>query len=176
MAEELWKPVGGFSHYEVSNYGHARHRENKKNLAHVGRIGFKAWVNLWQDGKRHQFCIEEKMWEAFEGPLPEGHMLRRVDGDRDNRKLSNILWVRRPNIIVNRRVSKELKKIGAKDLRWALDNYKYHSRDGNNLKEIAIKLGLSESGLWRAMALKRAPIKRLRPLRPVLKKIFLETG
>lgn len=95
---EIWKPVLGNDAYEVSNQGRVRRAKAGKRT----RVGFilaqspDRWgymrVRLAPEGKRHR-RVHRLVWEAFNGPIPEGLEINHDDGVKANNRLSNLIPV-----------------------------------------------------------------------------------
>lgn len=49
---------------------------------------------LWADDKAVLARVDHLVWEAFRGPIPEGHSIDHVDGDKANCALSNLRLVK----------------------------------------------------------------------------------
>ena len=84
--------------YEVSDYGTVRslnyHREGKvkylMNKKH--QAGYKR-ICLCRDGKKKYFSIHRLVWEAFNGPIPEGLQIDHINTVRDDNRLVNLRCV-----------------------------------------------------------------------------------
>jgi hypothetical protein len=93
---EEWRPVVGYeSTYQVSSLGRVSSRPR------VGTPGgllkhFKAGeypaVKLVQDGVQRTHHVHKLIADAFLGPRPFGHVIRHLDGDHFNCRLSNLKY------------------------------------------------------------------------------------
>lgn len=93
---ETFKPVKGYEGlYEVSDYGCVRslnynhtgtckELKNKKNCYGYEQIG------LCRGGKPKYFSIHRLVWEAFNGPIPEGLQIDHINTIRDDNRLANL--------------------------------------------------------------------------------------
>lgn len=105
--DEIWKPVVGHPHYEVSNY--SRVRSVARTVTHHTRCcgkpviyrfkGKLLSVLLRPDGRPvvalghgRQFLVYRLMLEAFVGPCPKGMEACHNDGNPGNNKLANLRW------------------------------------------------------------------------------------
>jgi hypothetical protein len=95
---EEWKPIPGYSKYEVSNMGRVRRvRTSDKGLPptalknHKGKIGY-AVVNLYEQGVVRQKYVHRLVAEAFLGPRPDGTHVAHWDGDGMNASVKNLRW------------------------------------------------------------------------------------
>lgn len=97
---EIWKPVRGYvGLYEVSNYGRVRSvdridprghkRTGDMRKTHTGPHGYVR-VHLSKNGaiKIHQ--VHRLVWEAFNGPIPEGMQVNHIDENPSNNRLENL--------------------------------------------------------------------------------------
>lgn len=92
--KELWKPVGGYIGYEVSNFGRVRsmkHRKVKINTTVPNYAGYPV-ITLHDRGKRRQFRLSRLVLEAFVGKCPDNYQANHLDGDKDNNRLENLEW------------------------------------------------------------------------------------
>jgi hypothetical protein len=88
--KERWKPVVGWSHYQVSNLGRVR-SERKILKPQVNcRCGYR-FVQLCP-GRVNRY-VGQLVLEAFKGPRPTGLEVDHLDRIKTNDKLSNLKWV-----------------------------------------------------------------------------------
>lgn len=80
-----WKSRG--PHYG-NEYAIDAGRRKPLKLRDNGR-GYKT-VNISQDGKLKDMYIHRLVWEAWRGPIPEGHQMRHLDGNKANNTLDNL--------------------------------------------------------------------------------------
>lgn len=93
-----WRPVPGFSAYEVNSVGDVR-RVAPASGATPGKVlkwmktkkGYAA-VSLSVDGVITRRMVHHLVLEAFVGPRPEGYVTRHLDDDPWNNTVSNLAW------------------------------------------------------------------------------------
>lgn len=96
---EVWKPVRGyFNLYEASNYGRVRslnyNHTGKTRLLSPGKTtGGYLQVVLYKDGKLKGFRVHRLVWEAFNGPIPEGMQINHLSEDKTDNRLENLSLV-----------------------------------------------------------------------------------
>ena len=93
--KEIWKPVLGFEgKYEVSNLGNVksliRNRLLKPASNRASNRGY-LFVGLGKDHKLKY--VHRLVWEAFNGPIPEGLQINHLDENKHNNSLSNLSLV-----------------------------------------------------------------------------------
>ena len=74
---EQWRKVEGFEQYEVSNTGKIR---RKKNTGEYVPLTTDT-VQLGAD-RRNRFRTQRLVWQAFNGEIPAGRIIRRIDTNR----------------------------------------------------------------------------------------------
>ena len=99
---ETWRPVVGFTDYEVSDLGRVRRcRPGARN--HKCAV-LRPWVGnheyltigLTLGGKIHRRLVHRLVCEAFHGPAPSaGHQVAHGDGTRRNNRADNVRWATR---------------------------------------------------------------------------------
>ena len=101
---EQWKPVLGYEGlYEVSDQGRIRSLDrpmrNKRGfstkkgqiLLPIKKANDYLVVGLHSAQKRIQQTIHRLVYEAFNGPVPDGLVVRHVNHDRTDCRLANLL-------------------------------------------------------------------------------------
>lgn len=96
-----WKPVVGFTAYEVSDEGDVR-RSAPGRRTFVGKVlkpqlagsGYR-FVCLVKGGKSSQRYVHRLVAAAFIGEAPADHEVNHRDGDKSNNHLDNLEYVTR---------------------------------------------------------------------------------
>ncbi len=97
---ERWKPVPGYEeHYEVSDFGNCRRISKAQNThvgrqlkAHLARHGYRRFalsVSRLYSGVKH-WNAHRLVWEAFNGPIPDGLEINHRNGVKDDNRLENL--------------------------------------------------------------------------------------
>lgn len=93
---EEWRPIAGWSGYEVSNHGRVRRdgRFLKPVPVQQGRSDkYKPFYVSLSNGPRiKKFKIAELVLRQFVGLRPHGHWARHYDDDQSNNYLDNLSW------------------------------------------------------------------------------------
>ena len=98
--DETWKPIPGYSMYEVSNHGQVRSWYNNKwgrgdkpiiLKTPPGKGGYPE-VGLSKDGRRRTFDVHVLVLLAFIGPRPANMECCHGDGNPANNSLLNLRW------------------------------------------------------------------------------------
>lgn len=81
--------------YEVSNYGRVRSlnylRTGKTRILSPFKTGGGyLQVGLWKDGKGKLYKVHRLVWEAFNGPIPEGMQVNHINEDKTDNRLENL--------------------------------------------------------------------------------------
>lgn len=136
-----WKPIEGFTNYEVSDEGYVRN-------THTGRIlkqsivGGYAKVDLYQKGKRTNMKVHRLVAKAFI-PNPENKAtVNHKDENKLNNNVSNLEWMTQKensnygtrNQRITQKKSKRVKCIETDTIY-------------NSLKEAAAALGISMTSI-----------------------------
>lgn len=101
--EERWAQVWDYEgEYEVSNWGKVRSIPRlircSEGLRGVRERILKPWeasngylqITLYSEGKPRLFRVHQLVWEAFNGPVPDGLEINHKDTDKLNCKLRNL--------------------------------------------------------------------------------------
>ena len=93
--KEIWKPVLGFEgRYEVSNLGNVKSLTRNKLLKPASTRASNRGYLFVQLGKDHKLkYIHRAVWEAFNGPIPEGLQINHLDENKLNNSLNNLSLV-----------------------------------------------------------------------------------
>lgn len=104
---EEWRPIDGWPHYEVSNFGRVRSWKKRGNgfgktlekpiilKQGTSRNGYKT-VRPCQNKVPKTFSVHCLVLEAFVGQRPSAvHQAAHFDGDPSNNRLDNLRWATR---------------------------------------------------------------------------------
>lgn len=96
MIKEIWKPVVGYeAMYEVSNLG----RVKSLNYRRSGREGIMTPTEstcgypqliLSRDSTQNRFVVHCLVYEAFNGKIPEGHVIEHINGVKNDNRIENL--------------------------------------------------------------------------------------
>lgn len=94
--EIKWKDILGYEGlYQVSNYGMVK---SLGNSSHPGehllalktdKDGYKQ-ATLCKEGKMKWFRVHRLVWEAFNGPIPEGMQINHINENKGDNRLENL--------------------------------------------------------------------------------------
>ena len=89
MEQEIWKDIPGYSCYQASNLGNIR---NKNGHILKATANSKGYLNvcLRKDGESRTIKVHRLVYEAFNGPIPEGMQVNHIDENKQNNTLSNL--------------------------------------------------------------------------------------
>ncbi len=91
---EIWKPVEGFSDYEVSDHGRVKSYKRRPSIllnAGTTQAGFTE-VSLYINGRSFTKAVHRLVLEAFISLCPDGWRSKHKDGNRKNNCLGNLRW------------------------------------------------------------------------------------
>lgn len=101
MTYDVWRPVAGFTGYEVSRSGKVRSlprrnfqgamRRGRELKQDVSRAGYRM-VRLARDGVKHAHAVHHLVLSAFQGARPEGCQTRHLNGIRSDNRSVNLKW------------------------------------------------------------------------------------
>lgn len=87
---EIWKPVAGYEHYLVSNFG---------RLARLIKPRPSGWgypyIGLTRNRTTKQFALHTIVAAMFIGPRPKGCDVNHIDGNKLNARASNLEYATR---------------------------------------------------------------------------------
>lgn len=100
--EEIWKDIVGYEGlYQVSNMGRIKNiKRGTIRVPRKQRQGYEL-MNLSRDHKISYLYIHRIVWEAFNGPIPDGLEIDHKDGTKNNNKLCNLRVVTKVENINN---------------------------------------------------------------------------
>lgn len=95
MRKEIWMPVLGYEGlYEASNMGRIRslnyHREGRVVVLSVSHSRKYDRIGLSKNGVVKHYSVHRLVWEAFNGPIPEGMQVNHIDENKRNNSLDNL--------------------------------------------------------------------------------------
>lgn len=99
--EEKWKPVNGFTNYEVSDEGRIRNKRTGRKLRVCpDDLGYER-VSLKEGNKKYNRRVHRLVAEAFVdcGHDHTGLNVTHIDNDRKNNKADNLEWMTRSEIV-----------------------------------------------------------------------------
>lgn len=91
---EVWKPIPGYSKYEVSDRGRVRRLYMRQDLAPRILKPFKhrtGYMVIDLTGRK-SVSVHRLVLLAFIGPCPEDHEAMHKNSIRDDNRLSNLKW------------------------------------------------------------------------------------
>ena len=94
---EIWRDIPGYEGlYQVSNLGRVISlpggRRSGQILANGRSSTGYLTVVLWKTGAGKSYQVQSLVLLAFEGPQPDGSVIRHLDGNKVNNKLSNLCY------------------------------------------------------------------------------------
>lgn len=149
MANEEWKPVADWPHYEVSSLGRvwSCHRGGALLKAIVGAHGY-LYVCLHRgDGKPRwgtKRPIHQLVALAHVGPKPsDGHEVDHINNDRADNRADNLRWVTRQENLRERNVAKGSRAGPSKLTEADIAEIRKRRGNGERLRVIAAEYGVS---------------------------------
>jgi hypothetical protein len=89
---EVWKDIPGFEgKYQVSNQGRVkslRYRGSSQEQILKQRLTVYGYYDVGLEKKRYR--VHRLVWEAFNGPIPEGMQINHIDEVKTNNALTNL--------------------------------------------------------------------------------------
>ena len=86
-----WKQIVWAPDYEVSSDGQVRKKTFSGIKILTPYIKTYPTIYIANGSKKGKiYLIHRLMWEAFNGPIPEGYQIDHIDRDKQNNKLSNL--------------------------------------------------------------------------------------
>ncbi len=90
MIAEHWKPIKGYTRYEISTLG--RVRSPRGLISTRANKDGHIIVTLHNKGNRKTYYVHALVLEAFVCPRPDGLQTRHLDGKPSNNHVSNLKW------------------------------------------------------------------------------------
>lgn len=97
-------PILGYEElYWVSNCGRIKslnyNRTGKEKILRPGKARGYLLACLYRDGKEQRLLVHRIVWEAFNGPIPEGMQVNHINEDKTDNRLENLnLMTRKENV------------------------------------------------------------------------------
>ena len=94
---EIWKPVPGYKGYMVSDLGRVKSlgigggsnsKERILKPSHNGKGYYQ--ITLSENGIRRNHRVNRLVWEAFNGPIPQGMEINHINEDKSDNSLTNL--------------------------------------------------------------------------------------
>ena len=97
MAHEIWKPIEGFSLYQISNTGKVRTCQKGRGrvnwyelkLRKNHRSGY-IYVGLYDTISRKWFRVHRLVYQHFTGCIPDTLVVDHIDNDKQNNHVNNL--------------------------------------------------------------------------------------
>lgn len=108
LIKEVWRPVRDYEdRYEISSFGRIRsvyriedrisvygkkYKLSKKPVyrkIHKDKNGYMR-VILKKNSIGKSYCVHRLVWEAFNGPIPEGMQVNHINEDKTDNRLENL--------------------------------------------------------------------------------------
>lgn len=89
--KEIWMPIAGFDD-EISNMGNVRNYKfgyERKRKPTVNSFGY-AVITLTKNGKQCIKRLNRLVWEAFNGPIPDGLQVNHINENKLDNRLENL--------------------------------------------------------------------------------------
>lgn len=127
--KEIWKEVLGCEGYKVSNLGRAKslnyRRTGEEHILKLNKCGVNHAYRSVRIGSTR--LVHRLVWEAFNGPIPEGMVINHKDENPSNNNLDNLMLCSQ-----------------SENLRWmSAQERRQDSFSGNNKRRWVIKLNLN---------------------------------
>lgn len=93
MFREIWKPIPGYEGlYWVSDLGRVKSlKRGKERILSPGKTrGGYLYIVLYKNGKGKNCYVSLLVWEAFNGPIPEGMQVNHINENKQDNRLENL--------------------------------------------------------------------------------------
>ena len=95
MKEEIWRDVLGYEGlYQASNLGNVKslnyNHTNKTKILKPVVVRNYLRIRLSINGKITNYQVHRVVWEAFNGPIPEGMQVNHINEDKLDNRLENL--------------------------------------------------------------------------------------
>jgi hypothetical protein len=93
LEHEVWKPITGYEHYQVSNLGNVRNKKGELKKPSISDWGYRTVV-LHDRGRRsHNLLVCILVCNAFNSSKPfAGAKCRHLDDNKLNDRWDNLAW------------------------------------------------------------------------------------
>lgn len=148
--DEQWRPIPGYeNHYSVSNLGRIRrdHTNTHAKAGHImklttSRDGYEN-VGLSMNGNPTLKRVHRLVWEAFNGPIPVGHVINHKDGIKHHNTISNLEAVTHQTNILHAFRELGRRRPGEKITTAIAEQIRNRRAGGEPLKSIAASFGVT---------------------------------
>ena len=134
--------------YTVHSDGRIESKYKSKGFIsyYIGTRGY-AGFNFTVDGKQKSGTVHRFIWEAFNGPIPNGMTIDHISGDKTDNRLSNLQL-----LTPGENNSKDKQRLSKKQI----DDIRYLRAHTNySTYKIAEEVGSSQSSVMRVLSNKR---------------------
>lgn len=102
----IWKPVDGFSNYEVSNFGHVRNITTGKILKNkVNKRRGYAYVNLWKNSKSASKTVHRLVATAYIPNIKNTKNVDHINNNKTDNHATNLRWATTSENAMNQKLS-----------------------------------------------------------------------
>ena len=94
---EVWKPVKGFSNYEISSKGRTRSVKHKKPFIHKERLNVDGYVKATfrKDGKAYETTVHRLVAKHFIENPDNLETVNHKNGIKNDNRVENLEWMTR---------------------------------------------------------------------------------
>lgn len=92
--EEVWKPVTGFEHYSISNFGRVKNSKNKILKFDKSHNGYNV-VSLFSDIRKNCKVHRLVAYEFIGSPEKDHLEVNHINGIKNDNRVENLEWVSR---------------------------------------------------------------------------------
>ena len=137
MSNEIWKDIPNYEGiYQASNLGQVKSLKKKKKKKNGSLVTVKERilklklthrgyyrVDLWKQSIGKHYKVHRLVWEAFNGPIPEGLQVNHINEVKTDNRLSNLnLMTCKENSNWGTGIERRAKKQSKAVLQFTLDN------------------------------------------------------